>query len=383
MLKDQHFLRIPGPTPIPPSVQRAMNQEMIGHRSKDFIQLLQSIGPRLKPIFGTEQEILLLTGSGSAGLETAVVNTLQTNEEVLVLVTGAFGDRFAKICAEYQLHVHRLDTEWGAAIDPEQVKQKLAQHPNIKGVFATYCETSTTVVNPIAQLAQTIREHSSALFIVDGVSCIGAMEMKMDEWGVDIVVTGSQKAFMLPTGLAFLAVSERAWKVIEQNPQPRFYLDLKKYRSSLSEFSTPFTPAVSIIQGLQQALQLLEEEGLQQVFKRHELMKNMTRAACRALDLPLLTSDQDAAPTVTGIKPTTFQADELRGLLKQEFALTVAGGQQQLKGKIVRLGHMGYCSPLDVIQMIGALEIALKRINHTFELGQGLKAAQEAYYRGI
>lgn len=380
MLQDQNILRIPGPTPIPPSVQRAMNQGMIGHRSEDFKQLLQHIVPRLKPIFGTEEDILLLTGSGSAGLETAIVNTLQPNEEVLVLVSGAFGERFVKICEEYQLRVHRLDTEWGLAVEPQKVKQILEEQPQIKAVFATYCETSTAVINPIALLAQTVRENSDALFIMDGVSCIGAIEMKMDEWGVDIVVTGSQKAFMLPTGLAFIAVSQRAWSVIESNPQPRFYLDLRKYLSSLTDYSTPFTPAVSLIQGLQQVLQLLEDEGLEQVYRRHALMKEMMRAACRALALPLLTTEKDAAPTVTAIKPTDFQADELRAILKKEFALTVAGGQQHLKGKIVRFGHMGYCSPLDVIQMISALEIALKRLNTNIELGQGLKAAQEVYY---
>ncbi|GAA0367138.1 pyridoxal-phosphate-dependent aminotransferase family protein [Bacillus horti] len=383
MLPDHQTLRIPGPTPIPPSVQKAMAQGMIGHRSSDFKQLLQEISPRLKPIFGTTHEVLLLTNSGTAGLEAAVVNSLQPHDEVLVLVTGAFGERFVKICETYQAHVHRLDVQLGRSVQPEQVSEFLKQYPKVKAVFVTYCETSTAVLNPVAEIATAIHDVSDALVIVDGVSCVGAVPMQMDEWGIDIVVTGSQKAFMLPTGLSFIAISEKAQKIIDQNKQPRFYLDLRKYRDSIKEFSTPFTPAVSLIQGLQQTLNLFEEEGLEQVFKRHVLMRDMTRAACRALNLPLLTSDEDASPTVTAIRPIDFQADELRGILKKEFGITIAGGQQQLQGKIFRLGHMGYCAPSDVLQYISAVEIALKRLKVEIELGQGLKAAQEVYYHAI
>lgn len=383
MLADHKILRIPGPTPIPPSVTRAMSQGMIGHRSEDFKQVMAKVAPRLKPIFGTTQDVLLLTGSGTSGLETAVVNILSEGDHVLILVSGAFGDRFVKICETYQLNTHLIESTWGEAVDPNQVRDYLTHHPQIKAVFATYCETSTAVLNPIAEIGQVVHQDSDALFVVDGVSCVGAVETQMDKWGIDILVTGSQKAFMLPTGLSFIALSERAWQKASQNNLPRFYFDLRKYKKSLAEDSTPFTPAVSIILGLEQVLNLIEEEGLTQVIQRHQLMKEMTRAACRALGLPLLTSDQYASPTVTAVRPANFKADDLRSLLRKEFGLTIAGGQQHLKGEIFRIGHMGYCSPLDALQSISAIELCLAQLDVNIELGKGTAAAQEVYRRGI
>lgn len=383
MLADHKILRIPGPTPIPPSVTRAMSQGMIGHRSEDFKQVMAKVAPRLKPIFGTTQDVLLLTGSGTSGLETAVVNILSEGDHVLILVSGAFGDRFVKICETYQLNTHLIESTWGEAVDPNQVRDYLTHHPQIKAVFATYCETSTAVLNPIAEIGQVVHQDSDALFVVDGVSCVGAVETQMDKWGIDILVTGSQKAFMLPTGLSFIALSERAWQKTSQNNLPRFYFDLRKYKKSLAEDSTPFTPAVSIILGLEQVLNLIEEEGLTQVIQRHQLMKEMTRAACRALGLPLLTSDQNASPTVTAVRPENFKADDLRSLLRKEFGLTIAGGQQHLKGEIFRIGHMGYCSPLDALQSISAIELCLAQLDVNIELGKGTAAAQEVYRRGI
>ncbi|MDQ0337790.1 aspartate aminotransferase-like enzyme [Caldalkalibacillus uzonensis] len=377
MLPDYQLLRIPGPTPIPPSVMRAMNQPMIGHRSASFQQLLARVAPRLKPLFGTEQDVLILTGSGTLALEAAVVNALDEGEAALVLVTGAFGDRFRKMCQTYGIETHVLESEWGCAFDLEQVQAYLQQHSNIKAVFATYCETSTAVLNPIAELAEVVKQHSDALVIVDAVSCLGAVETEMDKWGIDILVTGSQKALMLPTGLAFAAISEQGWRKMEQNSRPRFYLDLRRYQTSLGDHSTPFTPAVSLVMGLEQALNLIEEEGLDQVIKRHQLMKEMTRQAFKALDLPLLTSDEDASPTVTAVRPSNFKADDLRSLLRKTFGLTLAGGQQKLKGEIFRVGHMGYCSPLDVLQTITAIEVGLVRLGVNIKLGKGTQAAEE------
>ncbi|WP_099157483.1 pyridoxal-phosphate-dependent aminotransferase family protein [Virgibacillus ndiopensis] len=379
MLPDQQLLRIPGPSPIPPSVQRAMGKPMIGHRGQETKELLQRIKPKLKPIFGTQQDVLIITGSGTAGLETAVVNTVKPGDEVLVIVTGSFGDRFAKICTEYQIKTHRLDIKWGKSVSPGSVEAYLKEHPSIKAVFSTYCETSTGVMNPIEELATVVHNHSDALFIVDGVSCIGGVETKMDEWGIDILVTGSQKALMLPAGLTFVSASNRAWKVMDANERPRFYLDLKKYQDNLVNDATPFTPALSLLFGLEQVLKLLEEEGLEQVYTRHQLMKNMTRAAFRAHDIPLLTSDDSASSTITAIKPADFQAEDLRSMIKKEFGLEVAGGQQHMKGEIFRIGHMGYCSPADVLQIIGIIEIGLQKIGKAIDLGKGTRAAQELY----
>ncbi|QEY22193.1 alanine--glyoxylate aminotransferase family protein [Psychrobacillus sp. AK 1817] len=379
MLQDQTILRIPGPSPIPPSVQRAMNQSMIGHRGKETSDMLKKIAPGLKKVFGTTQEVAIIAGSGTAGLETAVVNVVKPGEEVLVVVTGAFGDRFTKICEAFNIKVHVLNVEWGKALNPEEIKAFLAGHPEIKVVFSTYCETSTGVLNPIDKLALAVQEVSDALIVVDGVSCVGGVETKMDEWGIDVMVTGSQKAFMLPAGLTFVAASEKAWKVIEENDQPRFYLSLKKYRDNLLKDTTPFTPALSLLFGLEQVLSLLEAEGLNNVYSRHALMKDMTRAAFKALGIPLLTSDEDASPTVTAVQPEDFDAEEFRKILKKEFAISIAGGQQHLTGKIFRIGHMGYCSPADQLQIISAIEVALKKLGKNIELGKGTAAAQQVY----
>lgn len=379
MLTDQQILRIPGPTPIPPSVERAMSQPMTGHRGTSTSSLISKIRPGLQRVFGTQQEVMILTGSGTAGLETAVVNAVAPGEEVLVIVTGAFGDRFAKICKAYGIQTHVFDEEWGKAVSPIEIQRYLQEHPEISVVFSTFCETSTGVLNPVKELTAAVKEVSEALVIVDGVSCVAGTETKMDEWGVDIVVTGSQKAFMLPPGLAFIAASERAWAKIEANPQPRFYLDLKKHRDNILKDTTPFTPAISILFGLEQVLELLEEEGLKEVYARHDLMMKMTRAAFKALDIPLLASDEDASPTVTAVKPADFDPEAFRKMLKQEFALEVAGGQQHLSGKILRIGHMGYCSPADMLQAIAAMEIGLVKIGKDIEVGKGIQAAQQVY----
>ncbi|MDQ0418081.1 aspartate aminotransferase-like enzyme [Croceifilum oryzae] len=381
---EKFHLRIPGPTPIPPRVQQAMNQPIFGHRSQEATQLIRECSQQLKPIFGTEQDPLILTSSGTSALEAAVINTLSPGDEALVIVTGAFGDRFAKIVERYGFTLHRLDIEWGKSCRPKQLQVALEQHPKTKAVFVTYCETSTGVLNPIQELSQVVRTHSEALFIVDGVSCLGAVPCQMDDWGLDIVVTGSQKALMLPPGLAFIAVSERAWELIEQNQTPSFYLNLLQYRNSLSQSTTPYTPAVSLLLGLKEALCMLEEEGFEQVFQRHELLMKMCRAGVQSLGLTLMASDQDASPTVTSIYggAEAWSSEEVRKHLKQ-LRVLVAGGQQHLKGQIFRIGHMGYCDALDVITVLSALEIALIQAGVPISLGSGVKAAQEVYLNHV
>lgn len=370
-------LRIPGPTPIPPAVQAAMNKPMIGHRSNEASTLIKKISERLKPFFGTIESPLLFTGSGTSVLEAAVINTVQPKEEALVVVTGVFGDRFTKILTEYDVTVRRIDVEWGKTPNPDALKNILEQHPNIKAVFFTQCETSTGVLNPIEKLAAVVREQSDALIIVDAVSSMGAVPFEMDQWGIDITVAGSQKAFMIPAGLAFAAVSQKAWQVIEKNKNPKFYLDFKRYRDNLIKGTTPFTPAVSLLFGLGAALELLEQEGLPQVFKRHEVMKEMTRSAIRALSLPLMTSDEDASPTVTSVyQADGWDSERIRSDLKN-MGIVIAGGQQHLKGKIFRIGHMGYCDPLDIVPVLTAIEISLKKQNVSLNLGTAIQAAEE------
>lgn len=383
MLQDYSLLRIPGPTPVPPSVQQAMTKQMIGHRGKETKELIQRIRPMVQKVFGTKEEVIMIAGSGTAALETAVVNLASEGDEVLVVITGSFGDRFVKLCETYGLTTHKIEVEWGKALDPDVVKAFLLENPAIKAVYVTFCETSTGVINPIEAVSKVIHENSNALVVVDGVSCVGAVPTEMDKWGIDVLATGSQKAFMLPPGLALLSLSERAWDVVATNKQPRFYLDLSTYKKNMEADGTPYTPALSIMYGLEQALQLLEDEGLENVYARHAVMKDMVRAAFKALNLPLLTSDEDASETVTAVKPEHFDAEEFRKVLKNQFNLSIAGGQNHLSGHIFRVGHMGYCAPADVLQYLSLIELALVQLDQDITLGQGIKAAQEVYLQQL
>lgn len=381
MINESNILRIPGPSPIPPSVQRAMSQPMIGHRGQETAEMMQRIKPELKKVFGTKQDVMIVTGSGTSGLETAAVNVAAAGDEVLVLVSGSFGDRFAKICETYEMKTHRIEVDWGENIVVDDVAEFLKENKNIKAVFMTQCETSTGVLNPVEEISKAIQDNSDALVVVDGVSCVGGVVTEMDAWGVDVFVTGSQKAMMLPAGLTFIAVSDKAWKAIDDNKEPRFYLDLRRYRENLDKDTTPFTPALSLIFGLEQALNLLNEEGLDNVYARHTLMKDMTRAAMKALNIPLLTEDDVASATVTAVKPDSFDPEALRKSVKAKFGLTLAGGQAHLKGEVFRIGHMGYCTPADVLQYIGIIELGISDIGSEVELGAGVRAAQEVYLK--
>lgn len=376
-----NILRHPGPTPIPKKVQLAMSHDIISHRSGEFVELYHETTNRVKPLFGTEQDILLLPSGGTAALEAAAVNSVSTGENVVVITVGAFGDYFVSICEKYGFNVHKLEKEWGQACTEEDLTEFLKPLKNVKAVFATYNETSTGILNPIEKLAKVVHTHTDALFIVDGVSCIGGAPAEMDNWGIDILVTGSQKAMMLPPGLALLSVSERAWKVIEGNKTPSYYLNLLSYRDWAAKGMTPNTPAVTLIYGLSAVCDLIDEEGgFAQTVARHELMKNMVRAAMTALNIGLLTSDDYASPTITAIlAPKDVNLADYMGHLKQKYHLDFAGGLGHLQGKMFRFGHMGYCFPSDVLQAVSLMEAGLQDFSYSFEAGAGMKAAQEVF----
>ncbi|WP_077247901.1 pyridoxal-phosphate-dependent aminotransferase family protein [Bacillus sp. FJAT-27225] len=378
-------LRHPGPTPIPKKVELAMAQDMISHRTEEFVKLYQETTHRVKPIFGTKQDILLLPSGGTAALEAAVVNTVSPGEEVVVITVGAFGDYFVSICEKNGLKVHKLAKNWGEACTTEDLIDFLKQLPNVKAVFATYNETSTGIINPIKELAEVVRNHSDALIIVDGVSCIGGAPAEMDEWGIDILVTGSQKAMMLPPGLALLAVSERAWKVIKNNRTSAYYLNLLSYREWAEKGMTPNTPAISLIRGLSAVCDLIEEEGgFSKTIERHEVMKNMVREAMKALSIELLASDEFASPTITAIhSPEGVDLAAFLGHLKNKYHLDFAGGLGHLQGKIFRFGHMGYCFPSDILQAVSLIEAGLKDFSYQFEHGAGVKAAQNVFLSSL
>jgi aspartate aminotransferase-like enzyme len=380
-----NILRHPGPTPIPKKVELAMAQDMISHRTEEFVKLYKETTQKVKPIFGTMQDILLLPSGGTAALEAAVINTVSPGQEVVVITVGAFGDYFVSICEKYGLHVHKLAKNWGEACTSEDLIEFLKPLTNIKAVFVTYNETSTGIINPIEQLAEVVRNHSDALFIVDGVSCIGGALAEMDEWGIDILVTGSQKAMMLPPGLALLAVSERAWNVIEENRPTSYYLNLLSYRDWAAKGMTPNTPAISLIRGLSAVCDLIEEKGgFSRTIERHELMKNMVREAMRAMSIELLTTDEFASPTITAIRtPEGLDLSAYLGHLKKNYHLDFAGGLGHLQGQVFRFGHMGYCFPSDILQSVSLMEAGLQDFSYRFEPGAGVLAAQNVFLSSL
>jgi len=381
MIVYENILRHPGPTPIPKKVQLAMNRDIISHRSNEFVALYRETIELVKPIFGTKQDILLLPSGGTAAIEAAAVNTVSAGENVVVITVGAFGDYFVSICEKYGFHVHKLEKEWGQACTAKELREFLQPLKDIKAVFVTYNETSTGILNPIAELAQVVREETDALCIVDGVSCIGGAPAEMDAWGIDILVTGSQKAMMLPPGLSLVSVSDRAWNVIEENNTPSYYLNLLSYRSWAEKGMTPNTPTVTLISGLHEVCNLIEEEGgFEHTVARHELMKNMVRHAMNALQIELLTTDEHASPTITAIMaPKGIALGNFLAHLKQQYHLDFAGGLGHLQGEIFRFGHMGYCFPSDILQAVSLMEAALQDFEYDFEPGAGVRAAQEVF----
>lgn len=376
LISEKFDLRVPGPTPVPPRIYRAMNRPMINHRGGDFTALFQRLREGIKQIFQTENEVYFVTGSGTAGLEVAVANVVSPGDPVLVLVTGEFGDRFAKICAAYGAQVDRVDVPWGEAVRPELVAPRLATK-RYRAVYATHNETSTGVENPIDAIGELVAE-TEALFVVDTVSSLGGMEFKADAWHCDLVVTGSQKALMLPPGMTLVSVSPKAWPVVEQAQSPRFYFDLRAYRKSAEKNETPFTPNVQILFGLDEALRMIQEEGLENAFARHRTMRRMIRAAVRALGMEPLAAEEVASNTVTAVKaPAGVDPDALRDVVKKRFGIVLAGGQGQLKGKIFRVGHLGYAAPMEMLPVAAALEMALTLLGHPVPLGKGVEAAEK------
>ncbi|TAJ97929.1 alanine--glyoxylate aminotransferase family protein [bacterium] len=371
----KQYLLAPGPTPVPDEVVRAMAETMIHHRTPQFSKLFAEAREGLKALFGTKNDVLVLASSGTGAMEAAVSNLFSPGEKVLVINGGKFGERWMQICQAYGLEVIQLKVEWGKAVKTDVVEKHLKVYPDIQGVFIQASETSTTTLHPVREIAQITR--NGPLLVVDGVTAVGVLPVPMDEWGIDVLVTGSQKALMLPPGLGFIALSDRAWARTEKAKLPRFYLDLMLERKNQQKGSTAFTPAVSLIFGLRASLEMMQKEGLERVYARHERMARATRAAAAALGLKLLAPD-DPSPAATGIiLPEGMDGDKLLDYLRDRMGITFAEGQDQLRGKIIRIAHVGYIGAFDVLVAIGALEMALKKFGHPVQFGKGVAAAEE------
>ena len=379
-MSDTPNLRIPGPTPVPPDILEAVAHPMVNHRGREFAALISRVAERLKDWFQTSNDVLILSASGTGGLESAVVSTLSPRDRVLSVSIGAFGERFAAIADEFGAEVIPLQYEWGQAARADDVRQALDEHPDVKAVLVTHNETSTGVTNPLEEIARAIRSQESGvrsqgpsrasgrtdgpLVLVDAVSSLGAIPFEADGWGLDVVVTGSQKGWMVPPGLAFVSMSERAWRAYENAKMPRFYLDLGRHRDALPKGQTPWTPAMSIFFGLDVALERMAEEGAERIFTRHASMGRMVREGVKAFGLELLCQDERyASDTVTAIKcPEGVEVSALRNTMEDEYNVVIAGGQGKLQGKIFRIGHLGLVEEEDIRETLAALEQTLAKL---------------------
>jgi aspartate aminotransferase-like enzyme len=383
MFKSRLFT--PGPTPVPEIVQLEMAKPMIHHRHPEFGEIFQRANENLKYVFQTSQTVWTMTSSGTGVLEAAVVNLFSAGDEIIFVNAGKFGERWGNICKTYGLKTNEIKIPWGEAVQPEHLKNALKEFPNVKAVLLTHNETSTGTTINLKELAATIRNNSNALVCVDGISSIGAIEMRMDEWGIDCALSGSQKGFMVPPGLAFIALSERAWKFTETSTLPKFYFSLKKCVKSYKDLETPWTPAITIFIGLDKALQMMKAEGMENVWKRHTRMANATRIGCQAIGLQLYSKSPSNSMTAAWI-PENIRNDvalnkKFNSTLKKTFGITVAGGQDELQGKIFRISHLGYYDEFDILSCIAALERSLAEVGFQFEMGSGVKAAQESFVK--
>lgn len=375
------YLLTPGPTPIPDEVRSAMAEAIVHHRTPQFSKIFNEVREGLKVLFGTVSDVLVLAASGTGAMEAAVTNLFSPGEKVLVINGGKFGERWLRICRSFGLQVVEIKVEWGKAVKIETIEKDLHDHPDIQGVLIQASETSTTALHPIRDIAKITR--TGPLLLVDGVTAVGVLPVAMDEWGIDVLVTGSQKALMVPPGLGFISLSDRAWARTEKAKLPRFYFDLALERKSQAKGTTAFTPAISLIFGLRAALKMILEEGPDRVYARHERLARATRAAATALGLGLL-APENPSPAVTGIfVPEKMDADQLLDYLRDRMGIIFAEGQDQLRGKIIRIAHVGYMGAFDVIVAVSALEMGLKRFGFPVKFGQGIAAAQEVLMEAL
>ena len=375
MKKDLLFT--PGPTPIPPEALLAMAQPIDYHRSSATVALIKDVLEKLKHVFQTENDVLFLTASGTGAMEGAVTNLLSRNDKAIVIRSGKFGERWGEICNAYGVEVIPIDVSWGNSVDPQTVEGFLTEHTDVKAVFATLCETSTGALHDIEALAHLTRVRPT-LLVVDAVSALGADDLQMDNWGVDVVVSCAQKGLMTPPGLAFAALNQRAWNAVERSNLPKYYLDYRKAYESGLEGSVPYTPAVTLLTALQCALNRIRKEGIRNTIARHKRLALATRSAMKALGLPLFA----AAPanTLTSIRlPAEIDGKTFISLMRDTYGITYAGGQSQLSGKIVRIAHLGWMNENDVIVAISAFERGLVEIGYDIPLGAGIVAAQEVF----
>ena len=380
-MQDKLTLMIPGPTPVPETVLKAMGRHPIGHRSGEFQAIVRRTTEQLKWLHQTTSDVLVITGSGTAAMEAGIINTLSRGDKVLCGDNGKFGERWVKVARTYGLDVEVIKAEWGQPLDPEAFRAALEADSAkaIKAVILTHSETSTGVINDLESIARHVKAHGTALTLTDCVTSLGATNVPMDEWGLDVVASGAQKGYMLPPGLSFVAMSARAWEAYERSNLPKFYLDLGPYRKTAAKDSNPFTPAVNLYFGLEAALDMMQKEGLDAIFARHARHRAAAQAGMKAMGLPLFATEGCGSPAITAVAPEGIDAEQLRKAVKEKFDILLAGGQDHLKGQVFRIGHLGYVCDRDVLTAVAAIESTLQSLGlHKGSMGAGVAAASAA-----
>ena len=380
-MQDKLTLMIPGPTPVPETVLKAMGRHPIGHRSGEFQAIVRRTTEQLKWLHQTSGDVLVITGSGTAAMEAGIINTLSRGDKVICGDNGKFGERWVKVARAYGLDVDVIKAEWGQPLDPEAFRAALEADTAkaIKAVILTHSETSTGVINDLETIARHVKVHGTALTLADCVTSLGATDVPMDAWGLDVVASGSQKGYMLPPGLSFVAMSDRAWKAYESSDLPKFYLDLGPYRKTAAKDSNPFTPAVNLYFGLEAALDMMQKEGLEAIFARHARHRSAAQAGMKAIGMPLFAAEGYGSPAITAVAPEGIDAEQLRKAVKEKFDILLAGGQDHLKGQVFRIGHLGFVCDRDVLTAVSAIEATLQALGlHKGSLGAGVAAAATA-----
>jgi len=370
----KRYLLAPGPTAIPPEVLLKMAEPIIHHRNPMFEEVLEEVRQNLKYLFGTKNEVLIFASSGTGAMEGAVTNMLSPGDKAICVRSGKFGERWANICKAYGVETVNIDLPWGDDLDPALIEKALKENSGVKAVYMQATETSTGVRFPVKEVAAIVKNYPETILVVDGITGVGVFELPMDEWGIDILVGGSQKALMLPPGLAFAGVSDKAWEFNKKSKIPRFYFNWQKELANLMKNQTNFTPAISLIIGLRESLRMIKEEGLENIYKKFEVLSYATREAAKALGLKIFA--KTPSPAVTAIvAPEGIDGQAIYKTMWKKYGVTGAGGQDQLKGKIFRIATLGYADKYDVITAIAALEFTLRDLGYKFEMGKGVAKA--------
>ena len=379
MLK--RFLITPGPTPVPPEVLLAGAEPIVHHRAPRFVEIFNECVAGLKYVYQTENDVVIFAASGTGAMESAVVNVVNPGDTTIVASVGNFGERWIKLNKKWGADVVALDFEWGTKADPAAIERALADHRDAKAVYVQFSETSTGVVNDIKAIGEIVAK-TPAILVVDAISGLGATDLPTDAWQVDVCVAGSQKALMIPPGLACVAVSEKAWRAVEAATQPRFYFDWTSYRDKAAGGQTPFTPAVSLFVMLNKAIELIREEGLQNVFQRHRVLGAGCKAGVKALGLELFGPDDPEANSVTAVKvPAGVDGTKIGKLARDRYGVWLAGGQGKLKGQIFRFGHCGYFGASDILVGLGVVEMVLAELGYDVRFGAGVGAAEQVFMK--